>query len=75
VSMKFLAGCFCVCAVALAFLSVGGVTEARSTASEPARKKGAATGRGKPGDAIRQLRVAVPCMPNEIAATVLDSDT
>jgi hypothetical protein len=31
VSMKFLAGCSCVCAVALAFLSVGGVIEARST--------------------------------------------
>jgi hypothetical protein len=70
--MKHLAGCFCARAAAPRFLSVGGAIEARSTASEPARKKGAATGKGKLGDAIRQLRVVVPRTPSEIAATVLD---
>jgi hypothetical protein len=54
------------------FLSVDGEIAAKSTASEPVRKKDAATGRGKLGDAIRQLRAVVPCTPNEIAATVLD---
>jgi hypothetical protein len=70
--MKHLAGCSCARAAAPRFLSVGGAIEARSTAPEPVRRKGAATGRGKLGDAIRRLRVAVPCTPSEIAATVLD---
>jgi CubicO group peptidase (beta-lactamase class C family) len=37
--MKFLAECFCALAAALRFLSVAGVIEVISTASEPARKK------------------------------------
>jgi len=70
--MKCLAGCSCARAAAPKFLFVGGAIGARSAAPEPARKKGAVTGRGKLGDAIRPPRVAAPCMPNEIAATVLD---
>jgi len=73
VSTKLLAGCFCAFAAALRFLSVGGVIEARSTVSELARKKPAATDKGKLGDAIRRLRVVAPCTPTEIAATVPDS--
>jgi hypothetical protein len=72
--MKFLAGCFCVCAVALAFLSVGGVIEARSTASETARRRPAAAVKGKLGAAIRQLREAAPCTPSGIVGTVLDGN-
>jgi len=71
--MKLLAGCFCAVAATLRFLSVGSVIEARSTASEPARKKPAATDKGKLGDAIRQLRVVAPCTPTEIAVIVPDS--
>ena len=41
--MKRLAECFCVLAAALRSLSAGGAIEVRSTASEPARKKPAAT--------------------------------
>jgi len=72
--MKCLAGSFCVVAAALRSLSVGGVIEARSTASEPARKKLAATNKGKLGDAIRQLHVVAPCTPPEIAVTVPEGD-
>ena len=43
VSMKFLAECFCVLVAALRSLSVAGVIEVIFTASEPARKKPAAT--------------------------------
>jgi hypothetical protein len=50
VSTKLLAGCFCAFAAALRFLSVGGVIEARSIVSELARKKPAATDKGKLGD-------------------------
>ena len=72
---NLLAGCFCARAVDVRFLFVGDVTAARSTAPEPARRKPAATGKGKLGDAIRPLPVVVPCIPNEIAATVPDSST
>jgi hypothetical protein len=72
--MKCLAGFFCVVAAALRSLSVGGVIEARSTASEPARKKPAATTEGKLGDAIRQLHVVALCTPPEIAVTVPEGD-
>jgi hypothetical protein len=74
VSMKLRAGCFCVSAAALRFLSVGSVIEARSTAPEPARKRPAATDKGKPGDAIRRLRGGAPCTPSEAAGTVLDGN-
>jgi hypothetical protein len=56
-------------------LSVGDVTSARSTVSESACRKPAATGKGKLGDAIRPLPVVVPCIPNEIVATVPDSSS
>jgi hypothetical protein len=72
--MKRVAGCFCVLAVALRSLSVGGTIEVRSTVTEPARKKLGATTKGKLGDAIRQLRVVAPCMPPEIAITVPEDD-
>jgi hypothetical protein len=49
--MKFLAGCFCVLAAALRFLSVADVIEVIST--ELARKRPAATNKGKLGGAIR----------------------
>jgi hypothetical protein len=61
--MKFLAECFCVLAAALRFLSVASVIEVISTASKPARKKPAATTKGKLGGAIRQLHVVAPCTP------------
>jgi hypothetical protein len=70
----FLQGCFCACAVDVRFLSVGDVTAARSAARERSRKP-AATGKGKLGDAIKRLPVVVPCMLNEIVATVLDGST
>ena len=74
VSMKFLAECFCVLAAALRFLSVAGVIEVISTASEPARKKPAATSKGKLGGAIRQLHVVAPCTLPEVAVTVREGD-
>jgi len=58
-----------VSAAAVRFLSVGGAIEARSIAPEPARRKPAATDKGRHGDATRQLRVVAPCMPSEIAGT------
>jgi hypothetical protein len=67
------AGCFYARAVDVRFLFAGYVTAARSTASEPARRKPAATDKGKLGDAIRPLPVVVPCILNEIVATVPDS--
>ncbi len=69
-SMTLLAGCFCALAAALRLLCVDCVIEARSTASEPVRKKRAATDKGRLGDAIRQLRVVASCTPTEIAVTV-----
>jgi len=74
VLMTFLAGCSCVVAAALRFLSVGGAIEARSIASNPARKGPAATGKGKLGDAIRLRPVVAPCTPKEIAVTVPECD-
>ena len=74
VSMKFLAECFCVLAAARRFLSVAGVIEVISTASEPARKKPAAAGNGKLADVIRQRPVAASCTPTEIAVTVPDDN-
>ena len=71
--IKRLAGCFYVPAAALRFLSVGGVIEARSTASEPVPNRPVATAKGKLGDAIRQPRVVAQCTPTEIAVTVPDS--
>ena len=68
VSMKFLA--VCVLAAALRSLSVADVIEVIFTASEPARKKPAATTKGKLGGAIRQLHVVAPCTPPEVAVTV-----
>jgi hypothetical protein len=59
-----------VVAAALGFLSVGSAIAARSIASEPARKKPAATTKGKLGGAIRQLHVVAPCTPSEVAVTV-----
>ena len=55
-------------AAAVRFLSAGGAIEAKSTASEPALETPAATGKGKRGDAIRQLRAVAPCTLSEIAA-------
>jgi hypothetical protein len=72
--MKFLAGCSCVLAVALASLSVGDVIEARSTASEPVRRRPAVAAKGKLGAAIRQLREAAPCTLSGIVSTVLDGN-
>jgi hypothetical protein len=70
VSMKFLAGCV----LAVVSLSVGGVIEARSTASEPVRRRPAVAAKGKLGAAIRQLREAAPCTPSGIVGTVLDGN-
>jgi hypothetical protein len=72
--MKFLAECFCVLDAALRFLSVAGVTEVISTASEPARKKPAATIKRKLGGAIRQLHVVAPCTRPEVAVIVREGD-
>jgi hypothetical protein len=72
--MKFLAECFCVLAAALRFLSVAGVIEVISTASEPARKKPAATIKRKLGGAIRQLHVVAPCTPPEVADIAREGD-
>jgi hypothetical protein len=74
VSMKFPAECFCVLAAALRFLSVAGVIEVIFTASEPARKKSAATIKRKLGGAIRQLHVVAPCTPPEVAVIVREGD-
>jgi hypothetical protein len=65
-----LAGCWCACAVDVRFLSVGDATAARPTAREPARRKLAATGKGKLGGRYQRLPVVVPCMLNEIVANV-----
>ena len=70
--MQRLAECFYARAATVRSLFVGGATEAKPTASEHAHKKPAASGKGKLGAAIRQLRGDVPCMPSEIAATVPD---
>jgi len=72
--MKCLAGRFCVVAAALRFLSVGSAIAARSIASEPARKKPAATSKGKLGGAIRQLHVVAACTLPEVAVTVREGD-
>jgi hypothetical protein len=74
VPMKCLAGRFCVVAAALGFLSAGSAIAARSIASEPARKKPAATTKGKLGGAIRQLHVVAPCTRPEVAVTVREGD-
>jgi hypothetical protein len=66
------AGCFYVFVAVPRSLFVGGVIAARSTASEHARKKPAATDNGKLGAATRQVRGGAPCMPSEIVGTVLD---
>ena len=68
--MKCPAGCFCVFAAVRKFLSVGGATGARSTASEPVQKKLAGNDKGRLADAIRQPPVVAPCTPIEIAVTV-----
>lgn len=57
-------------AAALKFWFAGGAIEVRSTASEAARKKPAAIGKGRLGDAIRQLLAVALCTPSEIADTV-----
>jgi hypothetical protein len=72
--MKRHAECFCVLAAVLKFLFARGAIEARSTVSEPAHKKRAAIGKGRHGDAIRQLLVAALCMPIETAATAHEGD-
>jgi hypothetical protein len=72
--MKRLAGCSCVLAAALKFLFAGGAIEVRPTASEAARKKPAATGKGRLGDAIRQLLVVALCTLSEVADTVPEVD-
>jgi hypothetical protein len=74
VPMKCLAGRFCVVAAALRFLSVGSAIAARTIASEPARKKPAATSKGKLGGAIRQLHVVALCTLPEVAVTVREGD-
>ena len=74
VPMNCLAGRFCVVAAALRFLSVGSAIAARTIASEPARKKPAATSKGKLGGAIRQLHVVAPCTPPEVAVIVREGD-
>jgi len=74
VSMKFLAECFCVLAAALRFLSVADVIEVISTASDLARKKPAATTKGKLGGAIRQLHVVASCTLPEVAVIVRAGD-
>jgi hypothetical protein len=68
--MKCLAECFFVLVAALKSLFVGSAIEARSTAPAPARRKFAATTKGKPGDAIRQLRAVARCTPSEVVDTV-----
>ena len=50
------------------------VIEVIFTASEPARKKPAATIKRKLGGAIRQLHVVVPCTPPEVAVIVREGD-
>jgi hypothetical protein len=72
VPMTRFAGCFFVRAAAVRSSFVDGAIEAIRIASEHARKTPAASGKGKLGAAIRQLRGDVPCTPSEIAATVLD---
>jgi hypothetical protein len=56
-------------------LFVDDVIAARSTASQRARRKPAATGKGKLADAIRRRPVVAPFMPSGIVATVPDSST
>jgi hypothetical protein len=68
--MKCLAECFFVLVAALKSLFVGSAIEARSIAPVPARRKFAATIKGKPGDAIRRLRVVARCTPSEVVNTV-----
>jgi hypothetical protein len=57
-------------AAVLKFLFAGDAIEVRPTASEAARKKPVATGKGRLGDVIRQLLGAALCTPNEVADTV-----
>ena len=70
--MRFRAGFFCALAAALRFLSADDATAAKSTASEPAHKKPAATVKERLADAIRPVRAAAPCTPTEVAVFVPD---
>jgi hypothetical protein len=72
--MKYRAGFFFALVAVVRFSSVGGATEARFTAREPAPKKPGATGKGKLADAIRQPRAVAPCTPREVAVTVPEWD-
>ena len=72
--MKCRAGCFCVVAATLRFLSVDDATAAKSTALEPAHRKPAATIKEKLADAIRRARAVAPCMLTEVAVTVQEGN-
>lgn len=61
-------------AAAVRLLSVARAIEDRSTAVGLARKKPAATPKGKPGDATKKLPEGAPCTPIEIAVTVPEGD-
>jgi hypothetical protein len=72
--MNYRSGFFFALLAGVRFLSVGGATEARFTAWEPAPNKPAETGKGRLADAIKQPRVVAPCTPREVAVIVPEWD-
>jgi hypothetical protein len=69
------AGCFCAGAVDVRFLFVGRRCDRQDLLCRNLCRKPAAADKGKLGGAIRPLSVVLPCIPNEIVATVPDSSS